>query len=478
MLTNRIITFINVFILLLAFYVGIFYESIFALGVSIIYVLVIQLVCFLTKKDTSVCKFIITIYLQIVGPIEILFVKITPISVIGYSYLKFSGLLEDSSLLWKYVLYSLLFYLLLVLVFELLSYKKKTIQPIERFSAIHCSPNDYIKNNKRFKFIPVYLWAFAVVFSIGYYFLRITYYLDVPGKNPLINYAGVIVYIFSFVKILILYKGLDFIAKKSSINFLSLLQGIVFIIVVNFSDILLDRRSSVFYSLIIFVFYIYVMKKYSLTSFLKKHWLLTIFGIFAIFGIFSFWTENVRYSNTENQVSYLYLFSRLVGLMPGLICLNYFGDFQNIKGFSIGDFFNNAFGARTDSINKIFTYEILNYPTTAIHRSAVPLFIGSLFYENVLGFVLFAVLFGAIFALSQRLIVSEQPISYANKHLNEGNAFIGCYITVYALFAIMNGNGEQLIDLFVIPLMFLVYNYVISLFAIKGVSYYAKLSNK
>ena len=151
MLTNRIITFINVFILLLAFYVGIFYESIFALGVSIIYVLVIQLVCFLTKKDTSVCKFIITIYLQIVGPIEILFVKITPISVIGYSYLKFSGLLEDSSLLWKYVLYSLLFYLLLVLVFELLSYKKKTIQPIERFSAIHCSPNDYIKNNKKVK---------------------------------------------------------------------------------------------------------------------------------------------------------------------------------------------------------------------------------------------------------------------------------------------------------------------------------------
>ncbi len=459
---NRILHLINAFIVLFAVVLGIVLGAYTHMLICLTYVLGIEAVLLLNRKDTSVCTFLITLYLQIIGPIDILVVLLSPISVAGIAYAGYVGLAEDTDLLWQYCFHSLGFYAILILAYW--AFSKLSIGGI--FGTR--STEDGIGTGGTVKMrINWSLWVFAIVFSAIYYLARVTLNIDVSGKTPLIPLAGVVVYLFRFLKFLLLFKGINRLSKATSFTVWGFLFGILYILILNLSDVLLDRRAPVFYCLLIFVFFLYVVKPNETLDFARKHKLLTVGAVILVFLLFAVWSENVRYSGKGVEISSLYLLSRLIGLVPGLIGLNYINNTQDFAPFSLLDYFANTFGSRGSSINKVFTYTILQYPTTAVHRSAVPLFIGSRFYGNFAGFILFPVLFGLIFAFAKKLTDSSKKYRGSNNIAFQLSAFIGCYLTVYAVSAIMNGNGEQLIDLFTVPLLFIIYRYIAERVSVK-----------
>ena len=457
MKSNRMLHLINILLLLISFGFGIYFEAYSHIAICFVYVVAIEIMLLLTKNDHGICKFLITLYIQIIGPIDILVVLVSPMSVTGVTYYGYLDLSENTDLLWQYCFHAIGFYYILMTSYYFMSYVLR-LRIQKRRETYHIFESaDEININSRNMKIGVNLWALATLFSIIYYMTRITLNIDVAGKIPVIPLAGVIVYLFRFVKFFLIYRGIETLARSSKFSLSGFLSGVIYIIILNLSDILLDRRAPVFYCLIVFVFFLYVVKSEKTIMFIKNHKSITIGSIISVFVFFSVWTESVRYGGTEAQLSVLYLLSRLVGLIPGLIGLNYMNNTYTVSPFSITDYLSNTFGSRSSSINKVFTYDILHYSASAVHRSAIPLFIGSRFYENYLGYVLFPLLFGIILSYAQKLTKQNKGVSLEQKDAGM-NAFIGCYLTVYAVSAIMNGNGEQLIDLFTVPILFIIYH--------------------
>ena len=458
MKSNRILHLINILLLLVSFGFGTYFEAYSHIAICFVYVFAIEIMMLLTRNDNGICKFLITLYIQIIGPIDILVVLVSPMSITGVSYYGYLELSANTDLLWQYCFHAIGFYYILMTSYYLMSMVRLKIQRKRETYYIVESTDEININSGNMK-IGVNLWVLATLFSIIYYMTRITLNIDVAGKIPVIPLAGVIVYLFRFVKFFLIYRGIETMARSSCFSLSGFLSEVIYIIILNLSDILLDRRAPVFYCLLIFVFFLYVVKSEKTITFVKNHKVITIGSIAAVFVSFSMWSESVRYGETETQLSVLYLLSRLVGLIPGLIGLNYMNNTYNVSPLSITDYLSNTFGSRNSSINKVFTYDILHYSESAVHRSAIPLFIGSRFYENYLGYVMFPLLFGIILSYAQKLIKQNRGVSLEQKDAGI-NAFVGCYLTVYAVSAIMNGNGEQLIDLFTVPILFIIYRMI------------------
>ena len=87
------------------------------------------------------------------------------------------------------------------------------------------------------------MWCLAIGFSIVYYLLRVNFNLDVAGKVPTIRFAGVIVYSFLFLKIILFYKGINSLVENDKITIWDIIQGSIFIALLNITNNFTDLNS-------------------------------------------------------------------------------------------------------------------------------------------------------------------------------------------------------------------------------------------
>lgn len=403
--------------------------------ISQLYLLILFGVTKMVGNSMTLIVGLLTLYILIVGPIEIILTEIVPLDIFGQMYKKYIAVTNNKALYWEYFWLSTSMYILILFFYLVL--RKVRI----------CSfkiPQIYINYTKN-----INDYFTLILYSIITYFLRITFRLDIAGEEATISHSGIIVYIYTAVGAYLVYARLKWIEYKNIKNNIKkmIVEVVITILLVSIPDILLDRRISFFMMLITVCLYFYQMYPRLISNYIISHKMSVVLFIFGILLFFEMWTSYIRYDG-NNIVSIFYIFSRLTGIAPGLIFLEAWDSIT--RRFTFGDYLANTFGNRETSITKVFTRDILGYSASAIHSNSLPPFVGVRMYGGILGIILFSFLFAVIFIICDRLILPKEGKNVQHK---KKSCFIGCYMLVNTVFIFMEGGAERLIGLFTIPIL-------------------------
>lgn len=401
--------------------------------------------------DDSLCISILTIYMQLSGPIQMLVAEISPISVFGPGLLFAKRtLLNSAYLYWQYFFLSTGFYFLLYFFYKVLSHIKGI--RAAKFGRINLRIDDMLPNNQLL--ISIILLAYAFL----EYFIRLTFSLNVPGKNPTIAFAGVFVYLISFVHQIIGYMILGSFYKKKRITIGSVLVLVLNYFLLSIPDLMLDRRAPVFFLIIIAFLHMYYKEHEQFVSFIKENSFFFIILIISGLVFFEKFSESVRYFG-QVDLPITFFLARITGLADGFVVLDYYNQVgaENYSIFTIPQYFHNVLinGSRSSMCYE-YTHTILGFPITAIHSSSLPLYVGSLMYSNILGLVFMSFVFALIFCWTSKLINQYQ---YGERR-SSISLYVGCYLAIYSVSLIMGGGAERLIEIFTLPIMFGVLNII------------------
>ena len=435
---------INYVVIVLSFVELLMKDKKYVAIICIFYVLIIASINKLCRVNYSVGIFLFTIWFQIIGPLEMVLMQFAEESIVGRSYLRYINLMQNQTAYWSYFYYSSLMYIILCLscVSTTRIVNKRHNRIVIRTTAV-----GKIQFNTKFMNFLV-----LAIISVIIYVLRKRFNLDVPGTIPKIGHAGIFVYTFQAIELLLIFKTFVSIFEEGELTVKeSVLAGIACLIY-GMPSVLLDQRSPLFTIIIVLVVYLYSLKQVYFTAFIKKNKIVIAIAVIGFFAAYQMLTTYVRYGG-EYHVSILYIFSRLVGLAPGLIFYDYInrvGDsIYNTFGFS--DFLDNAIGSRSSSINKVFTHDVLGYSAEAVHASSVPPFIGAQLYHGIVGIVLISLMYGVLLALESRLLKSEN-----SKYIK----FLGSFMLIRTIMILMGGSVENLIELFTVPVMMSLLYYI------------------
>lgn len=395
--------------------------------------------------------FVLTTYFVIAGPIDMLLLEITPINVLGvgysYSYLFLSN--TNRALYYQYFLHSIGMYELLLLSYSFFS----RIVFVNRVKTVSLRIKTPIDNRK---LLSKYL--ILVLYSAAVCFLRMTFQLDVPGKLPTISGAGIIVYLYRFVGLVLLYRCVEADLSGEKIQVGSIFVMLLDLIVISFSDILLDRRGPFFYYLLVIAAYLFCVDRESVIAFVKKRKVFIICGAVLLLSVFSVFSAKVRYRGTVS-LSPLYLISRIIGIADGFVGLSYKNNVGDaFVKFSLADYFKNVLSLSANSANAVYTHEVLGFPATVQHSSSLPMFVGTFMYDGFLGYLMISVIFGFVFSLAAKRI---RAFNRTKNRSDRIQAFVGCHLIVYATARVMGGGSERLIEVLLLPVMLFLYSAVI-----------------
>ncbi len=438
--------YINIVAVIASIIIGLGAGKAFLIPIVCIYCICIELSLSIFKQ--SIITLILTIYLQMIGPVEMLLLQISPVNVLGLNY-TYNYLFNDRSLYFQYTFLSVGMYLLILFFYNVFSLSNTRIIT----SKVLITVKSPISNEHKFlKYIILILFAF-IQFQ-----LRQPFSLDVPGKSPTIAGAGIIVYLYRFVGILLMYRCLCMDIHIGDLKIRNFLLLFIDYLLICTPDILLDRRGPLLYSLVVAISFIICVDRESFIGFVKKNTLFVFISVVFIAAAFSVFSARVRYRGV-GTLSPLYIISRFTGVADGFIGLNYWKTNGGLTTFSLLDYFTNVLSMGGKSANSVYTHLVLGYPSSAIHTSSLPLFISSLMYDYFAGYVMISAIFGLVFATAKKLI--DHAKNAVNDKSYRIRAFVGSYITVYATARVMGGGSERLIELFVLPIMLLVYSSII-----------------
>jgi|GEM_PF-6170600 len=441
---TNIILLINAVLVVASIPISIVTNKLFLMPIILIYAVVTTVSQFVFKED--LVYYVLTAYLTAVGPVDMLLVDVTPINVLGVGYTHYY-LFGDRHLYFQYLLFSVGMYLLILLSYKIVSGFRGRLVLHTRALAFKTP----ISNNAPLiKYIAILLYA-AVEYQ-----LRSRFLLDVPGAIPVIRGAGIIVYLYRFFGTLLLFRCIETDLGSGEIKARNILLLLFDYFLICLPDFLFDRRGPVLYSLVVTAAYLLCVNRKNLIAFVKKNIVFVVLFVVGILGAFSIFTAAVRYKGLVT-LSPLYLLSRLIGVADGFIGIDYMNSAgTGFINFSLLDYFKNVLSMNEISVNRIYTYVILGYPPSAIHTSSLPLFVGSFMYDGFWGYLMISLIFGIIFAVAKRCITTSA--AYKNTDREKIYAFVGCYIIVYATARVMGGGSERIIEVFVQPVMLLLYS--------------------
>lgn len=442
-ISYKVLHIINGIIALIAPVIAIYTGRYILFFISYIYIVAIEIALKLFGK--SLILFLLTLYLQVVGPIEMLIAQVSPVNVWGIGSGSAYSIMQDDSLYWHYLALSVLMYYVIMCSFTVFRYRSLMILRIKTSLVL---PDPI--NSGSFLLKYTVLFSYAVII----HYLRSTFSLDVPGQVPTIPFAGVIVYLYRFVGILLMFRCASRVLNKDELKIKDVLILFIDYFIICIPDLTHDRRAPLIYSLLIVALCLMCLNWSKVAGFVSRHRIfITVFIILFLFG-FAIFTSLVRYKG-QTRLSILYIFSRLTGVADGFMGYSYLSNSgQGFSRFSLMDYFINVLNQGSISANSVYTHEILGYSSTAIHGSALPLFVGSLMYSGIAGLIMISIIFGYIYSFADRLM---RLAAFGVGNNSNLYAFVGSYICVYTTTRIMGGGSELLIELFILPTMLLLF---------------------
>lgn len=291
---------------------GIIISSRIVVGLIAVFCLVIAF-CggYISNRYQILAGHIYSFYIILVGPIELVFSMLSPEMLIADRLNTYYGswLFEQTDLILEYALYMMVFYLtsMIVLLF-LRAIGSKSIQ--KRFK---------INFNYIFRFNP---YVFAVFLVLLEYFLRTKYNLNVPGKNPSISYAGIIVYLMAGLNIFTLASIVYINVLESQLYIKNILKILFGIIIVSLPSILVGQRGKLVFIFIVVLTFIIIVKQDSLGDIIvkRKFSVATIFvTVFVLLG-----SSNIVRTGVFDPVGFL--IERITALYDGTTILFYLRD--------------------------------------------------------------------------------------------------------------------------------------------------------
>jgi hypothetical protein len=253
-------------------------------------------------------------------------------------------------------------------------------------------------------------YLFLILLAIFEYFIRINFNLNVPGKLPILVGSGIIVYFIDSIKyffsFLFLYKSL--LKKKNPILIFGKIM--LSLIIIQLPTVLIGQRGPLLHSfLTLFLFFIFILSTKNYKNYFKAldlklnkiifPFLLSIIIILITLGI----TNSIRTSQFE---IFSFILRRITGIFDGLIFLNYFEYNPLFPDNSFLDFIRKLIFEIGPSPNKFYTINILGYPENAVHGSATPIFISSIYYGGFSGLAIISVYFGLFIGIINSVLKS------------------------------------------------------------------------
>ncbi len=334
-------------------------------------------------------------YSVLVGPINIFFTYYSPNILITSNFNEAfnSNIFLSKNLIYLYLFLLLLFFLILIPFISIKINFNKFVNSILNFPKII---------NLRINFL------YLIFLALIEYFLRIKFNLNVPGKLPLIVGSGYIVYFLDSIKyyffFIILYKS---ILKRRNILFVfgNILTSLI---IFQLPTVLIGQRGPILHSFFsILLFFIFLLSTKNFAKYFKALDLkinkvifpifFSISIIFIILGI----TNSIRSNEFE---IFSFIVRRITGIFDGLIFLDNYSYNPFFPKNTFIDFFYKLFFEYGFSPNKYYTIKVLGYPETAVHGSATPIFVNSLYYGGFIGLISMTVYFGLLLGLINNIL--------------------------------------------------------------------------
>ena len=385
---------------------------------------------------------LLSFYYLIVGPINLIIAVANPdlliINRLGTYY--GTWIFQKNDILWSYCLRLMIFYSLTMFVMTLIN------KPKPLFSPLRNAAPPFININSMFA-----LFVIAIIVSIVEYHLRVTYYLDIPGAQPIIPFAGLIVYSTRILKISFLFYILEFVISKHKTKtaIKVLLVGLI-IFITHLPDILIGNRGNVFTAIALPIVYYLMLdsKRQKPKIRLFQALVLASFAIVVI-GVTNVF--RLGYFDT-----FFFILRRFTGMYDGTAVLEYFEN--GVKPpYNVFDYFSGFFFKNGETPNYYYTHTILGYPLEASHSNAAPLFINSWYYNGYLGVVIISIFMGFIAGLINRIYKYESKIIAFDEHniLSQYNNRLAIFCSLNAFLILMglfiDGSSIQ-ISSFIVPL--------------------------
>ncbi|RKM54465.1 hypothetical protein D6853_13135 [Butyrivibrio sp. X503] len=292
------------------------------------------------------------------------------------------------------------------------------------------------KNIKLPKKISVrHLFPLVCAFSLFELVIRKSFSINIPGHVPTIRYAGVILYLIQalgmYFLFLALYKN---IAVKKSERFIYYGRVMLIAIVTQLPTIAIGKRSSFFDTILIVVIYTGFYKFDIFQIEYKKRKKTTRIALFTVvillvgIGI----TNLVRIGEFE---TINFLIQRFTGLLDGTIAL---ADTWSYSPFKLMDYIKTFLFSDNITSNAYYTNYILGFPVEAIHSNALPIFIGSSFYEGLSGIVVVAIVEGLFFTALGEII--KKRVDRQRRHGVNIIDGIGLYCGIYSIWMLVTSH--------------------------------------
>jgi hypothetical protein len=367
------------------------------------------------NNKSSIATIILSIYHFIVGPLNLYFSINSPSYLITSTFNNFYGvwLFNETSIIFEYVfqLNTSIFLIMIILTLNFPKSFKIFASRILKFNYPR-----FLKIGK--SLFLNFIWLLFI--SIFEYSLRITYRLNIPGSLPLIQGAGYIIYLFEGYKLYLISKILLLLINKFYNRFQFLfIFSLISIGIYSLPSLLIGQRAlilNVILSLVLFYLLIFrnnlivINLKLLRTKFILGSTFLFFFSTaFIVLGV----TNYIRIGEFE---VFSFLLRRITGLYDGLIFLHFSSNNKDLFQLDIFDFLQRLISDNLISPNKFYTINILGYPVTAVHGSAVPFYVSSLYYGGIFGLLSISLYFGMlikiIFVFIDELLI-EISLSYS-----------------------------------------------------------------
>lgn len=438
---NRIVILINVITMVASVYVAIFCDSLPVGIIGMLYAAVIATFFMALKKYRSMGVFLLTIWIQIVGPLELLLLQIDEVSVVGIFLYRLSNGFKPSmkriEYYWLYFFHSIIMYLLLSVFCVVAQRLLQGVRTPRIKGGCFLGVGQIIKKN---------VFILLPIFSLVTYVFRKVFSLDIPEMIPTIKFAGLFVYGFQALGLLLLYFA--FSGEAGGTHRTTIVAGIRLVLaclIYGLPSVIFDQRAPVLIAIMVLGLYIFSSQKETMIRFLKRNKALMGLILIMILVFYNLMTTYIRYGGSYH-VPFLYFFSRIVGIAPSLIFYDHIIsiDSSNLQRFNLLNYVNNTIGERNMSASRLFTRDILGFPEGAMHLSSIPPFLAAQLYQGFIGLFVISAVFGTLFAFGETMMI-KQRIGFAR--------FIGCYFTTRLALVFMGGGIEQMIELFTVPIM-------------------------
>ncbi len=398
-------------------------------ALTIIFSTLLLVFAFILRKNEGLVGYIYTIYVIIVGPLNFLLAILSPKNLWVNHLNKFYNiwLFEDNDIVMRYSLFLLLFYLVSMTVIFVFSNKYKQLSISIKLPGIIKIYNPFLM---------------AILVSIVEYYIRITFKLNVPGYNPTISFAGVIVYLFQVLNYYFLFLIIALnVSQFKRITLKNILYCCAGLVVTQLPSILIGQRGAIMYALVTMIMYIMIIQ-FNTTSLIdlkkiRKRTILVIF-ISSIIALVGLGLTNLIRTGEFTTISFI--IKRITGLYDGSIVLYYFSSYETSPPMTIFDFVKTLLTGKGIIPNKYYTNYIQGYPMTAVHANAAPLFITSWFYDGILGIILISIYLALIMSILEKKL-KKNIIEYKKTTKTRYSAGIYC-----ALHAMIIALGSNIID--------------------------------